>query len=72
MSETPATPLPYQPSDEDRKLLGEVEAKRQQWREYDKYIGRMLTVKYQKMTATEEPVPFQPVAKGFVKDDEKS
>lgn len=47
---------------------GSMDEKRQYWKNYRDYIGRMLTVKFQKFTATEEPVPFQPVAKGFVKD----
>lgn len=44
---------------------GTLEEKRQQWRDHQKYIGQKLTVKYQRMTATDEPVPFLPVAKGF-------
>lgn len=49
---------------------GEMPEKRAYWTNYKQYLGKLLKVKYQKMTATEEPVPFIPTAKIFV-DDEK-
>ena len=41
---------------------GTHEEKRSAWIQRETWIGQMLTVKYQKMTETECPVPFQPVA----------
>jgi len=40
--------------------------KRHFWDNHQDYIGKRLTVKYQTMTSTDTPVPFLPVAKGFV------
>lgn len=50
---------------------GTHEEKRAYWDNHPQYIGRLLTIKYQKMTATKTPVPFLPTAKGFFADDEK-
>jgi|JI9StandDraft_1071089.scaffolds.fasta_scaffold13336_6 hypothetical protein len=44
---------------------GNMATKRAFWEYKEKYIGGRLIVKYQKYTETAEPVPFQPVAKGF-------
>ena len=45
---------------------GDMPTKQAYWRDHQQYIGKRLTVKFQKYTETAEPVPFQPVAKGFV------
>lgn len=45
---------------------GTHDEKRAYWNNKDQYTGKRLTVKYQTMTNTEAPVPFLPVAKGFV------
>ena len=44
---------------------GSHEEKRAAWDNHAEHIGEQLTVKYQKFTDTDEPVPFLPVAKGF-------
>lgn len=44
---------------------GTLEKKRAYYATRDKWIGKMLTVKYQCFTSTEMPVPFHPVAKAF-------
>lgn len=44
---------------------GTIEEKQQHWRNRQNAIGKMLTVRYQKMTETDAPVPFQPVSVGF-------
>ncbi len=44
---------------------GDMAEKRRLWDTYPEHIGKLLTIKYQCFTATDEPVPFQPVAKGF-------
>ena len=44
---------------------GTLDSKRQYWTDREKYIGKMLTVKYAGYTQTERPVPFHPVAKAF-------
>lgn len=44
---------------------GSIPEKQAIWQNRQAYIGRQLTVKYQRFTETDEPVPFQPVAKGF-------
>ena len=45
---------------------GTHEQKRHFWDNHSDYIGKKLTVKYQMYTDTATPVPFLPVAKGFV------
>lgn len=45
---------------------GNMEEKRALGAKAKYCIGRQLTVRFQKFTATNEPVPFLPVAKGFV------
>ena len=45
---------------------GGMRQKQEFWKNHQDYIGKKLTVKFQKLTETGEPVPFQPVAKGFV------
>lgn len=42
---------------------GTHEEKRQAWKDRKTLIGKKVTVKYQLMTTTDEPKPFQPVAK---------
>ncbi len=42
---------------------GDMAEKRAFWLNHQAYIGKKLTVKYQKLTETTNPVPFQPVAK---------
>ncbi len=44
---------------------GTHEEKRLAWENPEKYVGRMLTVKYQCFTDTANPVPFQPVAAAY-------
>lgn len=44
---------------------GTMEEKRAFWKDRQKYIGKKLTVRYQYMTKTDEPVPFLPVAASF-------
>jgi DNA ligase 1 len=44
---------------------GTHEEKQKAWANRDSYLGKRLTVKYQKFTDTDKPVPFLPVAKGF-------
>lgn len=44
---------------------GDMPQKQWYWQNHQSFIGKSLTVKYQKMTATAEPVPFLPVAKGI-------
>lgn len=44
---------------------GDIPTKQRLWENYKSFIGSKLTVKYAYYTKTEEPVPFQPVAKGF-------
>ncbi len=45
---------------------GTHEEKRAAWENHQQYLGKKLTVKFQRYTDTAEPVPFLPVAKGFV------
>lgn len=45
---------------------GDMPRKRAIYLDSQQYIGKRLTIKYQRYTETAEPVPFQPVAKGFV------
>lgn len=45
---------------------GDMSQKQQYYINREQYIGRRLTIKFQKLTETTQPVPFQPVAKGFV------
>lgn len=40
---------------------GTLEAKALAWRDRDRLIGRLVTVKFQMMTSTDQPVPFLPV-----------
>jgi DNA ligase-1 len=47
---------------------GSHEEKRTFWANRAELIGKMLTVKYQCYTATEEPVPFLPIAKALRED----
>lgn len=44
---------------------GSMEQKREMGKRAKEFIGKLLTVKYQYFTKTDEPVPFLPVAKGF-------
>jgi DNA ligase-1 len=44
---------------------GTLEEKRALFRQASSCLGKMLTVKYQYFTKTDEPVPFLPVALGF-------
>lgn len=45
---------------------GDMPTKRQFWTDRERYVGKRLTIKYQKLTETANPVPFQPVAKGIL------
>lgn len=45
---------------------GDMPTKQAYWQNHQQYVGKRLTIKFQKYTETAEPVPFQPVAKGFV------
>ncbi len=42
---------------------GDMAEKQAFWQNHQQYIGKKLTIKYQKLTETINPVPFQPVAK---------
>ena len=44
---------------------GTMEEKKAMGKRAKEYVGKKLTVKYQYMTKTDEPVPFLPVAKAF-------
>lgn len=44
---------------------GDMEEKRAYGANAQRYVGKFLTVRYQYMTKTDEPVPFLPVAKCF-------
>ena len=44
---------------------GKHEEKREAWKNRQKLIGKLVTIKYQCYTVTEEPVPFLPVAKNL-------
>lgn len=44
---------------------GDMPTKQAFWRNHQQYVGKRLTIKFQKYTETAEPVPFQPVAKAF-------
>lgn len=49
----------------DCTAQGDLPNKRQLWETHQEHIGKMLTVKFSGFTTTDEPVPFQPVAKAF-------
>lgn len=42
---------------------GTIPEKQAIWQNHQAYLGKRLTIKFQTMTKTAEPVPFQPVAK---------
>lgn len=43
--------------------------KRAYWANHRQYLGRKLTVKYECYSASKDPIPLKPVAKGFFQDD---
>ena len=47
---------------------GTHEDKKEAWKRRDEYPGKLLTVRFQCMTSTNKPVPFQPVARGHRED----
>ncbi len=47
---------------------GKMHEKQAYWQNRSDYIGKRLTIKYQKMTETTSPVPFQPVAKAIASE----